>query len=89
MEIVDANYILRYLLKDIEEQYLKATIVLEEKQICIPEVIIAEVVYVLQKVYKIPNKDISGSLAVLLSYSKLPAYTGWHRLSHWRHTPGH
>lgn len=71
MEIIDANYILRYLLNDMEEQYQQACSIIENKSIFIPGEIIAEVVYVLQKVYKIPNKDIVKSLSMLLRYDNI------------------
>ena len=56
MEIIDANYILRYLLKDIDEQYLQSASVIENHNVYIPGEIIAEVVYVLQKVYQVPDE---------------------------------
>ncbi len=71
MEIIDANYILRYLLKDIEEQHQQSAIIIENKTIHIPGEIIAEVVYVLQKVYNIPNKDITTSLLTLIEYPNI------------------
>lgn len=71
MEIVDANYILRYLLKDIEEQYLQASSVIENKVLFVPGEIVAEVIYVLQKVYTIPNNDIANSLTALFNYPNI------------------
>ncbi|ASB50940.1 PIN domain-containing protein [Alkalitalea saponilacus] len=68
MEIADANYILRYLLKDNEQQYHNASHVFENKSITIPGEIIAEVVYVLQKVYKIQNELICNALTWLIDY---------------------
>jgi len=68
MEIIDANYILRYLLQDIEEQHLQAASVIENHNVFIPGEIIAEVVYVLQKVYSIPNEFVKESLLDLFDY---------------------
>jgi predicted nucleic-acid-binding protein len=68
MEIVDANYILRYLLKDNLQQYQKASQIFESQSIYIPGEIIAEVVYVLQKVYKIQNEHICSALTWLTDY---------------------
>jgi len=62
MQIVDANIILSYFLNDIEEMANKAAQILENKEIFIPNEIIAEVVYVLEKVYKVRRKDIQQSL---------------------------
>jgi predicted nucleic-acid-binding protein len=60
MEIVDANIILRYLLDDVEELSDKACQIVENNEIFIPNEIIAEVVYVLQKVYKVIRGDIKN-----------------------------
>ena len=42
MDYVDANYILRYLLKDVAEQYLKAVNVIENENLFVPDFIVAE-----------------------------------------------
>jgi predicted nucleic-acid-binding protein len=68
MEIIGANYILRYLLKDIEDQYLRATSIIENHNVFIPGEIIAEVVYVLQKVYQVPDETIMNTLLHLFEY---------------------
>ena len=69
--IVDANVILRYLLKDNEELYKKAEnlfndILLGEKKILLLHTVIAEVVYVLQKLYKVNREEIAQVLKELL-----------------------
>lgn len=71
MEILDANYILRYLLKDIEDQYLEASSVIENKVLFVPGEIVAEVVYVLQKIYSIPNNNIASALTTLFNYPNI------------------
>lgn len=58
MEITDANIILRYLLKDNADFFLKARNIIEKNKIFIPVEVCAEVVYVLEKVYKIPRVKI-------------------------------
>ncbi|RCW30427.1 PIN domain-containing protein [Marinilabilia salmonicolor] len=68
MKIIDANYILRYLLKDIDEQYLKSASVIENYNVFLPGEIIAEVVYVLQKVYQVPDEIIKSTLLDLFEY---------------------
>ncbi len=68
MEIIDANYILRYLLKDIEDQYLRANSIIENHNVFIPGEIVAEVVYVLQKVYTVPDETIKNTLLNLFEY---------------------
>lgn len=46
MKIVDANIILRYLLNDHEELSDKATMIIEENEVLLPNEVIAEIVYV-------------------------------------------
>ncbi len=48
MVIADANYILRYLLGDIKEQFQTAQNIIEKETLITPGEIVAEVVYVLQ-----------------------------------------
>ena len=62
--IIDTNVILRYLLCDHKELYKKAEeifnqILLRELKAFIPTFIVAEVVYILQKLYKVDRKVIS------------------------------
>jgi len=69
--ILDANVILRYLLQDNKELYLKAEEIfnktlLGEIKLLIPFFVFAEVVYVLQKVYKVDKPTISKVLSDLL-----------------------
>lgn len=71
MKIIDANYILRYLLKDLDDQYLEASNIIEKEIIHIPDFIIAEVVYVLEKVYRVDRKLIFISLAGLIKYENI------------------
>ncbi|GAB6075249.1 PIN domain-containing protein [Desulfurobacterium crinifex] len=67
MRVVDTNVILRYLLRDVEELYAKAEKIITETMngktmIFIPQSVIAEVVFVLQKVYKVPRDEIASVL---------------------------
>lgn len=71
MKIVDANIILRYLLDDVEELSIKAAEILEKGQSFIPNEIIAEVVYVLEKVYKIDRCEIKNSLSDFLNSNSI------------------
>ena len=71
MNIVDANIILRYLLQDIEQFINQANEKIECHSIFIPNEVIAEVVYVLEKVYKVERVHIFESLRSLLSYSNI------------------
>ena len=59
MTLIDTNVILRYLLDDIPEQADKAESVIKQGSFTLPE-IIAEVVYVLTKLYKVPRNEIKS-----------------------------
>ena len=74
--LIDTNVILRFLTKDniklFNESY-KIFKSIESKQIYayIPDFIIAEVVYVLKRIYKIPKKKIVESIQQLLMLENL------------------
>jgi predicted nucleic-acid-binding protein len=72
MRFVDANVILRYLLDDDPQFAEKAAIILEQGQVHVPFEVMAEVVYVMQGVYKVPRQDISR---VLTQFIILPNLT--------------
>ena len=71
MKIVDTNVILRYLLNDVDELVVKAAVILENDHIFIPVEIIAEVVYVLEKVYKTERDEIANSIKGLGRYKNI------------------
>ena len=71
--ILDANVILRYLLRDDESLFQKASALLErvksgEERALIPESVLAECVYVLLKIYKVERQLISENLRGLFAY---------------------
>jgi predicted nucleic-acid-binding protein len=71
MILLDANYILRFLLKDNLEMYeiSKECIV---NEICIIQnEVLAEVVFVLLKVYQVEKPDIVKSLTDVLKYDNI------------------
>lgn len=71
MKIADANIILRYLLNDHEELSEKATVIIENNKVLLPNEVIAEVVYVLEKVYGVKNEEISDILLELFKYTNI------------------
>lgn len=71
MKIVDANIILRYLLNDTEELAEKATDIIENNKVLVPNEVIAEIVYVLEKVYKVKNDELSDILIDLFHYENI------------------
>ncbi|EDP74796.1 PIN domain-containing protein [Hydrogenivirga sp. 128-5-R1-1] len=71
ISLIDANVILRYLLRDNKELYAKAEEVFNDMmegktKILILESVIAEVVYVLQRIYNVSRKEISEILRKLI-----------------------
>ncbi len=67
MVIIDANVILRYLLRDNETLYKNAETLLNDvftgkKKALVIQSVIAEVVYVLQKLYNVNRKQIADVL---------------------------
>lgn len=58
MTLIDTNVILRYILNDIPEQADKAELVINLGAFTLPEVV-AEVIYVLTKLYGVPRNKIA------------------------------
>ena len=71
MILLDANYILRFLLKDNLEMYEISKECIRNNNCIIPNEILAEVVFVLLKVYKAERDDISNSLISFLNYDNI------------------
>ena len=67
MLLIDANVILRLLLRDNAEMSEQAAKVISERKVSLRHEIIAEVVYVFQKVYGLPRDEISNSITRFLS----------------------
>jgi len=71
MIVLDANYILRYLLRDNEAMFLQAKEVIGQEPSFLLNEVLAEVVYVLQGVYKVPKQDIVQTLSTFVSLPSL------------------
>ena len=76
--IIDANIILRYLLADNKQQYetskkLFSAALKGEITLFIKEIVLAEVVYVLEKVYKVEKNEISSILSDLVNMKGIKA----------------
>ena len=71
MIALDANYILRYLLQDNEEQHRIAKRVIETKACLVLNEVLAEVIYVLGGYYDTTRPDIAKSLQVMLEWDTL------------------
>jgi len=71
VQIADSNFVLRYPLKDIADQFARARRVLESETVYIPFEVMAEVVYVLQSVYGVADAEIATALSSLLNYPNI------------------
>ena len=71
--IIDTNVILRFFLEDDEAQFLKAKSFMQDLELgrdeaLITDIVFAEVVWVLQKVYEIPRPEISERFSKLINF---------------------
>ena len=71
MIMLDANVMLRYLLNDNEEMALEAEKVIKAQNALVTIEVIAEVVYVLKRVYAIDKMEIKESVLKFLSEVKV------------------
>jgi predicted nucleic-acid-binding protein len=71
MILLDANYILRFLLKDNLEMYEISKDCIVNNNCTISSEVLAEVVFVLLKVYNVTKKDITNSLINILEYNNI------------------
>lgn len=71
MIALDANFILRYLLQDNEEQHRIAKRVIETETCLVFNEVLAEVIYVLGGYYDTTRHDIAKSLHVMLEWDTL------------------
>ncbi len=74
--LLDANVLIRFLTKDHEEHYKKSYKIFEqiesgEMEALLMDFILAEVVYVLKRIYKYNKSDISSALKKILLYNHL------------------
>ena len=69
MLLIDANAILRYTLQDNVEMAEKVRKLMASSKIFIRHEVLAEVVYVLNKVYSLPRNEIAQGIKVFLSQS--------------------
>ena len=74
MLIVDANIVLRYLLIDNVEMAEKAAEIIENNNVFLPFEVVAEVVYVLEKVYQIERTEICRSIKELFVDGNIHTY---------------
>lgn len=65
LKIIDTNYAIRYLVQDDYNRALEAKTIIDEGAYILPESLV-ELVYVLQKAYKTPRKEIYYAILDLL-----------------------
>lgn len=70
MTLLDTNAILRYLLSDLPLQAEQSADVIRNGAFTIPEVV-AEVVYVLYKLYSVPRQEISGIVSPIFDETEI------------------
>ena len=68
---IDTNYIVRYLINDNIEMANIAEKILTTNEVFISNEILAEVIYVLLGVYKIPKVEVANQLSELLNFSNI------------------
>ncbi len=71
MIVLDANYILRYLLRDNEEMYFMAEETIVNNACMVLNEVVAEVVYVLEKVYRVPKLELVDAVSSFLSKANI------------------
>ena len=69
MALVDANIVLRYVLNDHPQLSQQAADILERQMVIAPMEVVCEVVFVLQKVYRVSRDEIRKKLCDLLDES--------------------
>ncbi len=66
--IIDANVILRCILNDNQQLAMQAKSLIENNDCFVPNEVVAEVVFVLQKVYNVPREEIKNLIIVSFNY---------------------
>ena len=75
MLIIDANAILRYVLYDNENMANEVNDLILNKKITVRYEVMAEVVYVLEKVYAMSRNEIAGGIKVFLGLPNIETET--------------
>ena len=76
VKVVDANVVLRHLLRDVEDLASEADRIFKDAalgkfRLFMPHAVVAEVVYVLTKGYRVPREKVSAVLKKMLKYQGL------------------
>jgi predicted nucleic acid-binding protein len=66
---VDANVLVRHLTGDLPDQAVRATRYLQQaEELLLPDLILAEVAYVLESFYETPRTQVAGTLRAVLAF---------------------
>ena len=76
MKILDTNMILRFLLDDNAEMAEQVENIINSNKVLILPEVVAEVIYVSVKVYKLGRKDVSDGLIALLDMDNVETNCG-------------
>ena len=71
MILLDANYILRYLLQDNQKMFVEAKKVISQENCFLINEVLAEVVYVLEGVYQTPKNVIGETLSTFVQFHNI------------------
>jgi predicted nucleic-acid-binding protein len=71
MMLFDANYILRYLLQDNKEMFEVAKEAINNNSCMVLNEVVAEVVYVLEKVYEVEREELVNVVSSFLAQSNM------------------
>jgi predicted nucleic-acid-binding protein len=82
MIILDTNYYIRFLVRDNEKMYEDSTKYFEDLEsslieVYLPDLILAEIVYVLTKVYELPRFDVATALQSIIAIDALSMDNKW------------
>lgn len=72
--VLDTNLIIRFLTEDSPSQAKKVRLLLEKsaaKSLWIPDLIMAEIVYVLLSFYRLPKTEVITKIAALINFPKI------------------
>lgn len=73
--LFDANAVLRFILNDNEKMANKVEMILQQEKVSLTIEVLAEIVYVLEKVYSVSRKDISEGLLYFIKNENIQLTT--------------
>ena len=71
MLLIDANAILRYMMNDNHDMAVKVCDLIAKSKVFVRYEVLAEVIYVLSKVYLLPRNEIADGICIFLAHPNL------------------